>query len=131
MFPLDTGSPGKNGWPSRILRRSDGRWEGAAQEALCRAFAQNGLPLPAVAVEAISSQFRFQLLQLTNLLGFGPRRFVQGNTPGFRLVELPVKGLSVRRSTGAHYRKDTYLSPAALRFIEILKSMTREIARDP
>ena len=104
---------------------------GPFQKALRHAFAQCGLPPPTIAVETASLQLRLQLLRRTDLLGFGPRRFLRENTPGSRLVELPVKGLSGQRSVGAYYRKDVYLSPIALRFIEILKSTAREIAREP
>jgi len=38
----------------------------------------------------------------------------------------------VRRSAaGVIYRKDAYLSPAARRFIEILKKTAKEIAKEP
>jgi DNA-binding transcriptional LysR family regulator len=39
-----------------------------------------------------------------------------------RVKELPVKELVWPRSVGVIYRKDAYLSPAARRMIEILKS---------
>ena len=111
------------------------RWalggRGTGQEALSHAFIQNGMTPPVVAVQAISVEFRLQLLRLTNLLGFGPRRCVHSKVYGYRLVELPVKGLSVRRTIGAHYRKDAYLPPAALRFIEILQAAAKQIVEEP
>jgi len=39
-----------------------------------------------------------------------------------------VKNLPVSRRVGVFYRKDAYLSPAARRFIEILKTTAIEIA---
>jgi DNA-binding transcriptional LysR family regulator len=101
------------------------RWvlgRGPAQEELCRIFDRHGLPAPAVAVEAISSNFRVHLLHLTNLLGYAPRRLAS-NGPGLKLAEIPVKELVMTRHIAVHYRKDAYLSPAARRFIEQLKSM--------
>ena len=107
------------------------RWSlaerGPFRDALCQAFVQSGLPPPTVAVETIGLQFRLELLRLTNLVGFGPRQYLRQSTSGLRLVELPVKELSYRRSFGAHYRKDAYLSPAARRFMEILKTTAKEI----
>ena len=46
------------------------------------------------------------------------------------MVEIPVKEMTWRRSSGVIYRKDAYLSPAARRFIEILKTTAKEIAKD-
>lgn len=48
-----------------------------------------------------------------------------------RLVKIPVKEMSWRRRVGVSYRKDAYLSPAARRFIEILKTTAKEIAKEP
>jgi DNA-binding transcriptional LysR family regulator len=107
------------------------RWilaaSGPSREALCRAFAKDGLPPPRVAVESSSVPFRIQLLPSTDLLGFGPRQFFRESPSHFGLRELHVKGLSSAQSIGVSYRKDAYLSPAALRFIEILKTTAKEI----
>ena len=49
---------------------------------------------------------------------------------GFRLKELPVKDLAWRCPFGVIYREGGYLSPAARRFIEILKATAKEIAAE-
>jgi hypothetical protein len=41
----------------------------------------------------------------------------------FPLVELPVTDFRWHRAFAAHFRKDSYLSPAARRLIEMLKSI--------
>jgi len=46
------------------------------------------------------------------------------------LVEIPVKEMTWRRSSGVIYRKDAYLSPAARRFIEILRATAKEMAAE-
>jgi DNA-binding transcriptional LysR family regulator len=43
---------------------------------------------------------------------------------------LPVKEASWRRPVGVIYREGAYLSPAAKRFIEILKATAREITAE-
>jgi DNA-binding transcriptional LysR family regulator len=108
------------------------RWalgRGPAQEALFRVFEHAGLPPPDIAVEAISSPFRFHLLHLTDLLSFGPRRYARIPGARHRLLELPVKELALRRVIAVHYRKDAYLPPATVRFIEILKAQTESTTR--
>jgi DNA-binding transcriptional LysR family regulator len=100
----------------------------AAQERLRRAFAQSGLPPPRVAVEENAVLFRRHLLPMTDLLGFGPKRFFRESSSREHLVELPIKGLSSRQSVGVCYRKDGYFAPATQRFIEILKETAKTLA---
>lgn len=102
----------------------------SSQQGLRQAFAETGLPPPRVAVETSSVPFRLQLLPATELLSFGPRRLLQEGASRRRLVELRVKGLSSVRSVSVCYRKEAYLSPAARRFIEILKKTAKEIAKE-
>ena len=110
------------------------RWilaaSGPSREALGRAFAQMGLPPPKVAVESSSVPLRLHLLLSTDLLGFGPRQTFRERPSHFGLAELRVKGLSSAQSIGVSYRKEAYLSPAARRFIEILKTTAKEITQD-
>ena len=101
---------------------------GNARERLFRAFAQNGLPPPKVAVETNALLLRRKLLPMTDLLGLGPRQLFQAGESRERLTEIPVKGLAGRQSVSVYYRKDAYLSPAAKRFIEILKATAKDIA---
>ena len=97
---------------------------------LRRAFAKSGLPPPQVAAIVNSVLLRRQILPLTDLLTFGPRQFFREGASRSRVVELPVTGLSSPRSVSVCYRKDAYISPAARRFIEILKSTAKKIAAE-
>lgn len=118
-----------------LAELAEERWAltrtGPSQERLRRAFAQNGLPPPKVAVETNAVLLRRKLLPMTDLISFGPRQLFQERGSRARLTEIPVRGLAGRQSIRVYYRKDAYLSPAARRFIEILKSMAKEIAKEP
>lgn len=103
---------------------------GPSKERLHRAFAQNGLPPPKVAVETNAVLLRRKLLPMTDLLSFGPRRLFGERGSRARLMEIPVRGLAGRQSISVYYRKDAYLSPAARRFIEILKATAKEVAAE-
>jgi DNA-binding transcriptional LysR family regulator len=63
-------------------------------------------------------------------LGFLPRRIVRQAAARFQLKELPVKDVTWRHPIGIIYRKDAYLSPAAQRFIEILKATAKKVAAE-
>jgi DNA-binding transcriptional LysR family regulator len=56
-------------------------------------------------------------------------RVVRQAAPRFRLKALPVKEATWLRHVGVIYRDGGYLSPAAKRLIEILKSTAREISK--
>jgi DNA-binding transcriptional LysR family regulator len=96
-----------------------------------RAFQDKGVPLPQATVETRSLRLRVQTVASSDLLGFLSRRVIRQAAPQFRLKELHVKEVKWRRPVGVIYRKDAYLSPAARRFIEILKATVREINRAP
>ena len=102
---------------------------GPAQDDLIRAFTKSGLPAPVIAAEVNSMLLRRELLPSTNWLTFGPRQFFRHGDSKTGTVELPVKGLSSRRSVSVCYRKDAYHSPIVRRFIEILKSTAQQMAR--
>lgn len=95
---------------------------------LNRKFQDNGMPPPRVAVESRSVRLRLQTLASSDLLDFTSRHVFHEAAQEFGLKELPVKELTWRRPVGVIYRKDAYLSPAAKRFIEILKATATEIA---
>lgn len=80
-------------------------------------------------VQTNSLPFRDQLVANTDLLGTSSKRMLQQIKSKHRVVELPVKGFSVKRSIGVFYRKDAYLSPAARQFIGILKNTAQALAR--
>lgn len=86
-----------------------------------RAFADHGLPPSHVAMEANFRLIRMQLVSQSGLLGFVPRWELHQSTQRSKLVEIPVKELAWTRQLGVRYRKDAYLSPAARKFIELLR----------
>ena len=97
---------------------------------LCRAFQERGQPPPRVAFETRSIRLRLQIVAVSSHLGFLAKRVIRQAAPHFLLKELPVKDVTCRRPVGVIYRKDTYLSPAARRFIEILKATAKEVAAE-
>ncbi|MGH6817130.1 MAG: LysR substrate-binding domain-containing protein, partial [Hyphomicrobiaceae bacterium] len=95
-----------------------------------KAFQERELPSPQTALEARSVHFRLQAIAGSNLLGYLSRRILRNAGSRLGLKELPVKKLVWRRPVGVIYREGGYLSPAAKRFIEILKATAREIAKE-
>lgn len=92
-----------------------------------KAFQDRGLPPPRATLDARSIHLRLQAIAGTNLLGYIPRRMLRRASPELRVKELPVKELVWRRPVGIIYRNGGYLSPAAKRFIDILKVSAKEI----
>lgn len=81
---------------------------------LHRMLQASGLPPPRVAIEARPLRLRLQICASTRLLSFNARRSLELAAPRLRVKELPVEHLKWRRAFGVIYRKDSYLSPAAL-----------------
>ncbi len=112
------------------------RWATAASSSvpiqrLRQAFLDAGLPPPEIAVESNALPLRLELLASSDLLGLTAKSAVREAAVRFGLVEIPVTGWTYTRPAGVIYRKDAYLSPAAKRFIEILKTTAKEIAKEP
>jgi DNA-binding transcriptional LysR family regulator len=101
-----------------------------SQQGLYQAFQQRGLQPPRIAVETRLQRLRLQTWASTDLLGYVSRRVLLQAARGFRLKELPIKELAWRCPFGVIYREGGYLSPAARRFIEILKATAKEIAAE-
>jgi len=106
------------------------RWAVMASSALPiqrlrQALLDAGLPPPDIAVESNALPLRLEVLASSDLLGFTARSEVREAAARFGLVEIPVKGSTYTRRVGVMYRKDAYLSPAAKRFIEILKATAK------
>jgi DNA-binding transcriptional LysR family regulator len=111
------------------------RWAVAALSApsprrLGQLFAEAGLPPPKIAMESNSLPLKHQIIARSDLLGFAARRAVSEAAPRSRLVVLRVRDLAYTRRVGVIYRMDAYLSPAARRFVEILKATARKSATD-
>jgi DNA-binding transcriptional LysR family regulator len=94
-------------------------------QALVQAFEHYGLPLPILALETNSHAVRMQAIAYSKYLGITTRQFLRQEALRYPLVELPVKEMSLVRPTAIIYRKGAYLSPAALRLIEILKAKAK------
>lgn len=102
----------------------------AVSQRLNQAFLDAGLPPPRFAMETVSVPLRQQLLASSDLVGFGSKLVILNAAPRFRFKILRVKELAHTRRAGLVYRKSAYLSPAARRFIEILKTTAKEIASE-
>jgi DNA-binding transcriptional LysR family regulator len=100
---------------------------GPTERHLTRAFDEAGLPPPMIAIESTFLPMRHHLLATSRLLGINSRAAVNYAAARFPVVELPVKDFSITRRCSVVHRKDAYLPPAALRFIEILKAKAKEI----
>jgi DNA-binding transcriptional LysR family regulator len=92
-----------------------------------RAFEDRGLPPPRTTLRTSSASLALHAVSRSDLLGFTSRRNLRQAMQRLRLVEISVKAMPWRRRVGISYRKDGYLSPAAKRFIEILKETAKEI----
>jgi len=99
--------------------------------ALHKAFEDHRLSPPRVALQSNSTSVRLQAVSRSNLLGFGSRRVMEQAARRLPLTEICVKELAWSRSVGVSYRRNAYVSPLARRFIEILKTTAKEIAKEP
>ncbi len=96
---------------------------------LVRQLEDRGLAHPRIAMESTSLLLRLQTVAGSRLVGFTSRTLLDQFQTQFNLVELPVQGLKWTRKVGVCYRKDAYLSPAAVRFIRILKQTAKTAVR--
>jgi DNA-binding transcriptional LysR family regulator len=99
-------------------------------QRLNQAFGLAGLPAPRIGFEATYLPLRQHLIAASDLLAFGSRSVAQYAAAHFRIAVLRIKNLAYTRRVGVIYRKDAYLSPAARRFIEILKTTAKESAAE-
>ena len=99
-----------------------------APEYVERVFKDNGQPPPDVTFQTNAPHLLMHAVASSDLLGFQSRWDVRHVAPRLRLAEMRVPELAWVRRLGVRYRKDAYLSPAALRFIEMLKTTAKEIA---
>lgn len=99
----------------------------ALWQRMHQVFEEHGLPPPRVAIEAASPTLRLPLIASSNLLGFTMASLVRRVSPYLRLAVLPVKELTLPLQLVVAYRKEGYVSPLAMRFIEILKTTGNEV----
>jgi len=98
-------------------------------QRLRQSFLDAGLPPPEIAVESNALPLRLELPASSDLLGYAGKPVVRHAAARSGLVEFRVKGLTYAYRAGVIYRKDAYLSPAAKRFIEILKATAKKISK--
>ncbi|MBI3041871.1 MAG: LysR family transcriptional regulator [Betaproteobacteria bacterium] len=101
---------------------------GPSWDAFTHAFERGGVGLPQFTMTSNSSVVRRRVIAYAGFLGQSTRRAVRQIGRSLPLTVLPIKELTIPRSVMVTYRRDAYLSPAARRFIEILKTTAREIA---
>lgn len=94
---------------------------------LDHAFTTHGLPPPAVQIETNLILLLPPLIEQSNLLSFLSRRHIARGT---RLREIPLKETTMKRRFAVRYRKDGYLSPAARRYIDLLRTRGKELFRE-
>jgi DNA-binding transcriptional LysR family regulator len=91
-----------------------------------RVFEEHGLANPRVAIQTDTPVLRFPVVADSDLLGYSWASVVRRTEPPRGITEIAVKELALKFSVGALWRRDTYLSPLAKRFIGLLKAATRE-----
>lgn len=101
------------------------RWALPAQTVgtrqwLDRAFDLQGLPRPDVQIEPDVISLLLPMIEKTGLLGFISRVSLQSGRAATMLREVPLKETTMHRRIGLTYRKDSYLSPAAQRLVDLL-----------
>jgi DNA-binding transcriptional LysR family regulator len=99
-----------------------------SRRRLVEAFAQHGLGTPCVAAEANSAAARLRIVMSSDLLGFGSLRAMEQSSTVESAVAVPVKEIAWSRRVGVSYRSNAYVSPAARRFIDILKRVAATVA---
>jgi DNA-binding transcriptional LysR family regulator len=97
------------------------------QQRLREVFRDAGLPPPCIALECRSTALRLRSVVNSDLLDLTSESVVR-QLAGLAVKVLPVKELTWRRSIGVIRRDETYLPPAARRFIEIVKAVARDIS---
>lgn len=99
-------------------------------QALFGAFEDSGLRAPSMSLEVNSVAFTAFTIAHSDHIGLCSRALLEQMARQYSLVELPVKELTHVRRMFVVYRKDAYLSPAALRLIAILKAQAKESSSD-
>jgi len=95
----------------------------AMRQWLERVFEANGLLGPQVQIEANSILLLPRLIAETSLLSYTSIRNLRPDRVGGHLQRLDIDVTTMRRYLGLAYRKDNYMSPAGMRFIELLSAM--------
>jgi len=110
------------------------RWVLAPEEVGTRAWLENefrrrGLPAPTVQIETNLILMMPALIEETELLTFTSRRHVAPYAPGSLLREVPLRETTMRRHFEVVYRRESYLSPAAQRFVDLVRTRGESLFR--
>ena len=89
---------------------------------LRKAFEERGLPAPRITLVSDLVMFRLRAVARSDLLGTAVKSNIEEAATRLRLKILPIRRSDWVRPVAVAYRRDAYLSPAARRFIEILKA---------
>lgn len=92
---------------------------------LRRAFEEHGLPAPSVALLSDLVMFKLRVVADSDLVGVSVKGNIVSAAGRLGLKILSVRGFDWIRPAAVAYRKDAYLSPAARRFIDIIKAVAR------
>jgi len=92
----------------------------ATRDWIDHAFMTRGLEQPRVQIETNLILLLPALIEQSSLLTFISRRHI-GSERGFRLKEVASKETTMKRRFAVTYRKDSYLSPAAQRLVDLLR----------
>ena len=91
----------------------------ATRQWLDQAFHARGLPGPTVQIETNLILLLPPLIEQNHLLSFVSRRHLTRGSP---LKEVAVRETTMRREFAVTYRGDSYLSPAAKRCVDLLRT---------
>jgi DNA-binding transcriptional LysR family regulator len=90
---------------------------------LRQALQERALPAPRVALVSDLVMFRLRTVAASDLLGIAIKPNIEEVAAQFRLKTLPFTLPEWRRQVGIAHRTGGYLSPAARRFVDILKTI--------
>ena len=93
-----------------------------------RIFEANGLPVPPISLDTNSPAVRLSAIAYSNYLGLISRQLLRREAHRYPLAELPVREFTLASTMSIVYRKGAYLSPAAQRLIEILKTQGKKMS---
>jgi DNA-binding transcriptional LysR family regulator len=99
-----------------------------AQQWLHEKFRDGGFPPPRVSFQSRSATLRLRTVASSDLLTIVSRDCVEQAASASTVITLPVNELVWLRPVGVIFRRGTYLPPVGRRFIEIIKTMAKDMA---
>ena len=96
--------------------------------SLRRLFEEHGYPAPRATLISDLSMFKLRTVAGSDLVGVTVKSNVRTYAADLGLKVLPVRDLDWIRQVAVVHREEAYLSPAAQRFIQILRSEARKLA---